>query len=205
MLIRLRQMAVALAVGLLITIPAIADAQQKEPVAKMTAELLADLRKGGQTIVFRHSITPNYLDPSPSYMSDCSAQRNLSTDGRDQAREIGKGFRDLEIPVGVVRASPYCRTMDTARLAFGRVERDDNLWGDPTPNNPTIPFHQRDIRNMAKISPWPGSNTVLVGHGSIAESFGGHFLTEGEAAIVRWNGQGFDILGYLKGDQWKLP
>lgn len=181
------------------------QAQSKEPVTKMTQELLADLRKGGQTIVFRHSVTPNYLDPSPSYLSDCSAQRNLSTEGRDLAREIGKGFRDLEIPTGIVRASPYCRTLDTARLAFGRVERDDNLWGDPTPNNPTIPFHQRDIRNMAKIPPWPGTNTILVGHGSIAESFGGRFLTEGEAAVVRWNGNGFDILAYLKGDQWKAP
>ena len=44
-------------------------------------------------------------DPRPD-LYDPTTQRNLSDDGRDQARQLGRAIRRLGIPVGTVLASP---------------------------------------------------------------------------------------------------
>ncbi|MCW8087411.1 histidine phosphatase family protein [Sabulicella glaciei] len=55
-------------------------------------------------------------------LGDCATQRNLSTAGRNQARRIGEAFRSAGVSVGAVLASKWCRTLETAELAFpGRV------------------------------------------------------------------------------------
>ena len=45
----------------------------------------------------------------------------LNDAGRAQARSIGESRRALELPLGDVLASGYCRTRQTAELAFGRA------------------------------------------------------------------------------------
>src|SRR6185436_14229064 len=90
--------------------------------------LLAKLRKGGYVIYIRHGHTPNSSDGATRVIGDCSTQRNLNDQGREDAAQIGRAFTALKIPVGVVEASPYCRTMDTARLAFGRVQPTWDLF-----------------------------------------------------------------------------
>ena len=60
-------------------------------------------------------------------LRDCARQRNLNAEGRRQARAIGTALRRLDIPVGEVVTSPYCRTRDTARLAFGRLRSSTAL------------------------------------------------------------------------------
>jgi broad specificity phosphatase PhoE len=58
-----------------------------------------------------------------SDLSRCETQRNLDEQSRAEARAIGQAVRALGIPVGAVLSSGYCRTRDTAALAFGRAER----------------------------------------------------------------------------------
>jgi phosphohistidine phosphatase SixA len=41
--------------------------------------------------------------------------------GRRQAREIGSRFAEHQVPVSQAFHSPFCRTAETARLAFGEV------------------------------------------------------------------------------------
>src|SRR5215470_16976751 len=83
--------------------------------------LLAELRKGGYVIYFRHTSTDFSRDDRLSKADDdCDHQRPLTDKGRTEAREIGAAFRELGIPVERVLASPRCRTMETATLAFGR-------------------------------------------------------------------------------------
>ena len=53
---------------------------------------------------------------------DCASQRNLTDKGRGEARAIGEHVKRLGIPIGTVLASPFCRTMETARLAFGKAQ-----------------------------------------------------------------------------------
>jgi phosphohistidine phosphatase SixA len=42
--------------------------------------------------------------------------RQLSAKGRAAAQRIGAAIRRLDIPIGRVLASEYCRTRETARL-----------------------------------------------------------------------------------------
>jgi hypothetical protein len=85
------------------------------------SDLIDALRRGGCVIYFRHAATnPEQADTIDPRLGRCEAQRNLSPDGRRMAAEIGGAFKTLRIPVGKVVSSPYCRTVDTAMLAFGR-------------------------------------------------------------------------------------
>lgn len=80
------------------------------------------LREGGVVIALRHALAPGTFDPPQFLLGDCSTQRNLSADGRAQARRIGQWLAQRQLAPAVVRSSPWCRCMDTATLAFGRAE-----------------------------------------------------------------------------------
>lgn len=191
------------------TVPSLAD-EPKIASTVPSPALLKQLRAGGYLILFRHAKTPNYKDPSEQDPDDpqpgnCSNQRNLSAEGIEQARAIGRAFRDLEIPYGIVRASPYCRTMDTAWYAFGRFERDRTLLlhGTEPEKDPPEGKIWRDIRNLAKLAPLPGTSSVFVSHGTIGEVFGAGYLDEGEAVIVKPDSKGgWSLIARVKSDQW---
>ena len=86
------------------------------------ADAEALLRKGGVVVVFRHALAPGTFDPPGLRLGDCSTQRNLSDEGRAQARRIGEWFKERQLQPAAVRSSPWCRCMDSATLAFGTTE-----------------------------------------------------------------------------------
>lgn len=79
----------------------------------------AELSKPGTVVLFRHATAPGVGDPAQFTLDDCATQRNLDSHGRDEARKLGEQFRRNEVPVGSVLTSQWCRTRETARLAFG--------------------------------------------------------------------------------------
>lgn len=79
------------------------------------------LAAGGVVIAFRHALAPGTFDPPGFRLDDCSTQRNLNDDGRAQAQRIGAWFRERKLVPAAVRTSPWCRCVDTARLAFERA------------------------------------------------------------------------------------
>ena len=79
------------------------------------------LRGGGCVVLMRHAQTePGLGDPPGFTLGQCRTQRNLSADGRTQARRVGEAFRRQDIAIASVRSSAWCRCADTAQLAFGR-------------------------------------------------------------------------------------
>lgn len=80
----------------------------------------AEALRDGDVLLFRHALAPGGGDPPGLRLGDCSTQRNLSDAGREQARRLGDQVRERlgTLAVGAVWASPWCRTLDTARLAF---------------------------------------------------------------------------------------
>lgn len=75
------------------------------------------LQRGGVALLLRHALTePGIGDPPGFRLDDCSTQRNLSAAGRVQAQRIGAALRAVRIDE--LRASRWCRCLDTARLAF---------------------------------------------------------------------------------------
>jgi len=182
-------------------VAAFAVGAQEHPVFNTKVEppqapLLRDMLKtGGYVIHFRHGATPDYQEPSPVDFTTCAAQRNLNALGRAQAFAIGEAFRELGIPIGDVRASPFCRCMDTARIAFGRVAADDAVRGDKD--------KREQLRALFAQPPAAGTNRVLIGHGSAGDMIGEEFLREAEAMIVRPEGDGkFTLIARVRAESW---
>jgi broad specificity phosphatase PhoE len=147
-------------------------------------DLVARLRQGGHVIFIRHAATEATQDDPRPDLADPSTQRNLSDDGRGQARQLGHAIRRLRIPVGTVLASPYKRTRETAELAFGRdrvhVTRD--LLNEAFPGTDDKDLARR-LRRLLATRPPAGQNTVLVSHGFNLQGATGLTVGEGESAV----------------------
>lgn len=80
------------------------------------ARLWAALADGSAFAMMRHALAPGTGDPANFQLDDCATQRNLSEEGRRQAREIGERFRANGIADAQVVSSQWCRCRDTAEL-----------------------------------------------------------------------------------------
>ena len=61
-------------------------------------------------------------DPAGFNLDDCATQRNLSDEGRTDARRLGDALRSVGVRDADVRSSQWCRCLETARLmAIGPV------------------------------------------------------------------------------------
>lgn len=153
-----------------------------------SSPLVAALRDGGHVLVLRHTATDSGIDTTDD-PTDCERQRNISSNGRADAETIGRALEHLGIPISDVRASPMCRTMDTARLAFGDAEADERLLQSADPAG---------VRMLLEDAT-PSGNSVLVGHqGSILEATGVD-LEEGEMAVF---GRGGELIATLTVEDW---
>jgi phosphohistidine phosphatase SixA len=147
-------------------------------------EVVDRLRAGGYVVFLRHAATDHSQEDDPRVpLTNCDGQRNLDDLGRRQSREIGRAWRALEIPIGDVLSSGYCRTRDTAQLAFGRYEIVPALTGIPSEAVGTYAGRVRALRRMLGTEPPEGENTVIVGHIKNLEAATKVQIEEGDAAI----------------------
>jgi phosphohistidine phosphatase SixA len=170
-------------------------------VALEGATLVEALRQGGYVIYFRHAATDqSQTDTETQNLEDCSKQRNLNEQGRAQARAIGESFLSLNIPVGLVLSSGYCRARDTAMLAFGQAEITSDLTGFP---DELREQRIKTLRQMLSTPPTPGTNTILVAHGFNITNTVGITIEEGEAAIFAPLGENeFALVARVLADEW---
>ncbi len=91
--------------------------------AASEADAAALLGRGGVVLAMRHALAPGTFDPPQFKLGDCSTQRNLSDEGRAQARRAGQWFKARGLQPAQVRSSPWCRCVDTATLAFGSADK----------------------------------------------------------------------------------
>ena len=73
-------------------------------------------REGKAILVMRHTLAPGTGDPAGFVLEDCSTQRNLSNEGKLQAKRWGQLLRDKYRADITVYSSQWCRCLDTARL-----------------------------------------------------------------------------------------
>jgi phosphohistidine phosphatase SixA len=191
------------AVALLATgCPSALLAQQPQQTQTLSGKALLDaLRGGGYVLYFRHADTDfSANDDNMTSFEDCSKQRNLTEVGRTHAREIGAAIARLNVPVGDVLASPYCRTRETAQLVFGRATPSVDVRGGPA-------LDRARYGALEKLLSTPvtgGANRVIVSHGNpFAAVAGPPYLAEGEAAVVQPRGsEGFRIVARVPRDSW---
>ncbi|MES2886827.1 MAG: histidine phosphatase family protein [Pseudomonadota bacterium] len=153
--------------------------------------LVASLRTGGVVMAFRHALAPGTFDPPGFRLGDCSTQRNLNGQGRAQAQRMGEWFRQRQLVPAVVRSSPWCRCLDTARLAFGAADAWAAL-GSPVANV--------EATNEAAVAELRGALAAAAGERGRFEVWVTHqfvlsALADGPAA----SGEGLLLSGALDG------
>jgi phosphohistidine phosphatase SixA len=164
------------------------------------------LQQGGLVLVLRHAATDfSKPDQDPVVLSDCRTQRNLNAQGRADARVIGRGARRLKLRIGTVLSSPFCRTKETARLAFGRFRISRALLNTIAAEHDASWRRQiRAARRLLGTKPAPGTLTVLVTHGSVVSDTTGQTLEEGETLVFRPLGSSrFRLLGRILPREWR--
>nr|WP_024326928.1 histidine phosphatase family protein [Thioalkalivibrio sp. AKL19] len=170
--------------------------------------LIERLQAGGLVVYWRHAATDrSHDDYDLSDMDDCEGQRNLSTRGREQARQVGKGFEQHAIPVEEVLTSEFCRNWETAHYGFGRYEIRTELY-----NLPIIQEDERredlieGLRRLLNTPPEdPRKNTVMVGHDLNLRHAAEVEIEEAEMAVFEPHADGARLLGTLQPDALAGP
>lgn len=97
-------------------------------------------RDGQAFVLLRHALAPGTGDPAGMQIGDCSTQRNLSAEGRQQAQRIGLLFRENGISEAEVYSSQWCRCLDTANLlGLGAVRQEpllNSFFAEPDQRQP---------------------------------------------------------------------
>ena len=168
------------------------------------------LKAGGYNIYFRHVATDwsqsDDVREAGDWLScDPARIRQLSAAGRETARALGAAIRALGIPVGRVLASPYCRTVETARLMdLGMVQTTTDVMNLRVAEyfDGRAAIAQRARERLATAPP-AGSNTIVVAHGNVAGLAAGIHLREGEGAVLKPLGNtDFVHVGSLTPEEW---
>ena len=197
--------------ALVFSLPLLAESLGQETAARSSvpsralppAVLLSELRKGGHVLYFRHASTDfSQNDERMKGYEDCTHQRNLTEEGRAEARSIGASIRKLGIPFGRVLASPFCRTVDTAELAFGRAEKLQEVRGGPA--GPASADRYAALRGILAAPVPLGTNIAIVSHGNPFISIAGPpYLAEGEAAVIRATAGDFQVIARIRLGDWE--
>lgn len=189
-----RQVGLALVCSLWLSLYAV------DLVADSNDALWDALRSGGKVVLLRHapiergdgSADPRVRDPS------CRAEAELSAQGREDAAELGRRFREHRVPVSGVMNSPYCRTTDTAKVAFGQASSAAFLsLIEGLPQD--LAAKQTESLHRA-IGNHEGDGTlVLVTHGPNVSAVSFELLGHLDALVLAPDGAGgFDEVGVIR-------
>jgi hypothetical protein len=167
--------------------------------------LVEALRGGGYVIVVRHALTDlMQVDEAPSLgelLADCANQRNLSAEGRAQSRDLGLAIERLVIPHTITKTSGYCRTRETAGLAFGIYEVDVDLLFPANfhPLEPTVPL----MEELFATIPPSGLNAFMVTHTNNIVAVGLPRIAEGDSLVLEPDGSGWRLIAHVTVEDWQ--
>jgi phosphohistidine phosphatase SixA len=156
-------------------------------------KIWAALKEGGKVILLGdadHDIRPGLARLAPG---NCAAEINLSPRGRKQAERIGEEFRAHGVMVGEILASPYCRSIDTGRLAFGRATAVQYLMPEAVVSDAQAAANMK--RALHKIREYRGpQNLVLVTYGAYVSDIVLEPAENGEFFVLQPKGSTFDVI-----------
>jgi len=144
-------------------------------------------RPDGLVLLMRHASAPGGGDPDGFRLDDCATQRNLSDEGRAQARRIGERLRALGVPIAMVWHSQWCRTRETAELLAVAPLRPEPLFNSFF----NEPAREQGFAGEARqrLAAWAGPGALLVvTHQVNITALSGVFPASGEIVAMRFGG-----------------
>ena len=133
--------------------------------ASSNEELIKKIKEGKKIIFIRHAYAPGNGDPKNFNINDCSTQRNLSQEGKNQAKLIGLSFAKHNIPIENVFSSEWCRCTETASIAFDEKYQKkfflNSFYDERFSKN-----KEKQIKELKKfVNNWKGKkNLIFVTH-----------------------------------------
>lgn len=155
------------------------------------------MREGGHVVLLRHAMAGGGSDPANVVPEDCSTQRNLTQRGREQADRLGVLISVRAARTEKVLTSRYCRCLETAQYAFDDLEPEVFEALDPLSADPELAKEQ-ETAIVERVKSFSGSgNLVMITHKENIEALTGVSPREGEAVIVRADGDRLHVLGRI--------
>lgn len=190
----------------LVTVIAAAAVADAAPTRAASPALGDQLRRGGVVLVLRHTHTDQSKQDDPQVdLADCTTQRMLSAQGRAEARAIARGIKRLNVQVSSVLTSAFCRTRETARLAFSRTAKDSRALLNTIAAEHDVAWRaqMRAMRRLLGTRPPAGTVVALVTHGVVVSDATGLTLEEGEMLVFRPLGNSrFRLVGRILPRGW---
>lgn len=187
-------------IGWVVALAALLMSLAPSAAAAAPREIWQALRsQDGLVILFRHAIAPGGGDPPGFRLGDCSTQRNLSAEGRAQARRIGAELREAGVPIASVRSSRWCRALDTARLmSVGTVRPTPALDSVFTAPADRAERQRQATERLIRAHRDADGVLVLVGHQANIVDLTGVAPQSGEGVVVRARADGrIEFVGRL--------
>jgi broad specificity phosphatase PhoE len=153
-------------------------------------------RAHGSIILVRHgwtafAVVPYYVPPGPP----------LSQNGIDRMRWFAKRFEGVAIERHV--ASPFIRTMETARILFREAKIEESAaWSEIAPGESVSSVRIRVQEWLQQNIPRAGETVAVVSHGAplnaaiealspsfagkVQRNYYGNIMEQGEAWVLRW-------------------
>ena len=157
------------------------------------------LRSGEHFALLRHSIAPGTGDPPGFKLDNCSTQRNLSEEGREQAVKIGELFRENRIDMAKVFSSQWCRCLDTAKLLRLGPVHPLSLRNSFFNNFEYRDTQTKGLSNWLREQDLDDQPLVLVTHQVNITALTNVYPSSGELVIVRRSKTGeFSVVGTVK-------
>jgi phosphohistidine phosphatase SixA len=148
------------------------------------------LDEGGYVVMLRHALAPGVGDPANFRLDDCATQRNLSEDGRAQARRLGERLRAQGIDQAEVYSSQWCRCLETAELLdlgpVAELPALNSFFSRRADREPAL----EALRAFLARLPEDGPPVILVTHQVTISAIAGRGTASGEAVVLKADGTG---------------
>lgn len=177
--------------------PGTLQASDLSGLQKLHSELNVNASVSSYALLVRHALAPGTGDPNEFSADDCSTQRNLNEEGRQQSAKIGQMLHQANLGELEVFTSQWCRCRDTALLvqesllaaSDGAVAAVSDL---PILNSFFEDFERREPQTK-ELRQWltdraksdAGQLALLISHQVNITAITGVYPASGEIVIVK--------------------
>jgi len=145
----------------------------------------------GYVLLLRHALAPGVGDPDNFKLDDCSTQRNLSAQGREDAKAIGQWIKRRDIKIAQVQSSRWCRAKESAQLLnLGKVNLNKNLDSLFQEADAVNHIQTKLVRKQIQDYRQKSGLLILVGHFVNISALTGASVDSGEGVLVRADSKG---------------